>query len=91
MTLRLSAQAEQDLAAQIEWLSHRAPQAARRAAAEIYHVFELLADNPLMGVQTSRGWREKGVRFGRDGFVICYIVRGSDILVLRFKHSRQNR
>lgn len=91
MTLSLSARAERDLAEQIEWLTERSPQAARKATARILHVFDLLEENPLIGAGTERGWREKGVRFGRDGYVICYVVRRRDVLVVRFRHGRQDR
>lgn len=91
MTLMLSARAERDLAEQIEWLAERSPQAARKATARILHVFDLLEENPLIGAETERGWREKSVRFGRDGFVICYVVRRQDVFIVRFKHSRQDR
>ncbi|MDI6623399.1 MAG: type II toxin-antitoxin system RelE/ParE family toxin [Brevundimonas sp.] len=91
MTLTLSARAERDLAEQIEWLTERSPQAARKATTRILHVFDLLEENPFIGAETERGWREKGVRFGRDGYVICYVVRRRDVFVARFRHGRQDR
>lgn len=91
MTLTLSARAERELADQIEWLAERSPQAARKATARIFHVFNLLEENPLIGADTQRGWREKGVRFGRDGYVIRYVVRGGNVFVVRFRHVRQDR
>lgn len=91
MTLTLSARAERDLAEQIEWLAGLSPQAARKATAHILHVFDLLEENPLIGAKTERGWREKGVKFGRDGYVICYVTRGTDVFVVRFHHTRQDR
>jgi plasmid stabilization system protein ParE len=89
--LTLSARAERDLAEQIEWLAERSPRAARKAVARILHSFDLLTENPLIGAESGRGWRKKGVRFGRDGYVICYVVRGRDVFVVRFRHSRQDR
>ncbi len=91
MTLTLSARAERDLAEQIEWLAGQSPQAARKATDRIVHVFDLLEENPLIGAETERGWREKDVRFGRDGYVICYVVRRHDVFVVRVFHSRQDR
>lgn len=91
MTLRLSAQAERDLAHQVDWLADRSPQAARKALAHILRIFDLLERHPHMGAQTERGWREKGVSFGRDGFVICYVLRGADVFVVRIHHGRQAR
>ncbi len=91
MTLTLSARAERDLAEQIEWLAERSPQAARKATARILHVFDLLEEYPSIGAETDRGWREKSVRFGRDNYAICYVVRGRDVFVVRIFHSRQDR
>jgi len=45
----------------------------------------------MLGVETDRGWREKGVRFGRDGYVICYVLRRQDVFIVRFRHTRQDR
>lgn len=91
MTLTLSARAERDLAEQIEWLAERSSGSARRATAHILRVFDLLSENPMLGVETDRGWREKGVRFGRDGYVICYVLRRQDVFIVRFRHTRQDR
>lgn len=91
MKLRLSLRAERDLKCQIDWLARRSPNAARRALDRILRVFDLLADNPHLGVETDRGWREKAVDFGRDGYVICYVARRDDVFVVRFFHSRQDR
>lgn len=91
MTLTLSARAERDLAEQIEWLAERSPQAARKATARLLRAFDLLEEYPLICAETKRGWREKSVRFGRDSYVICYIVRLRDIFVVRIFHSRQDR
>ena len=91
MRLTLSARAERDLAEQIEWLAGHSPKAARKATARILHLFDLLQENPLIGAETERGWREKGVTYGRDGYVICYVVRRHDVFVVRIFHSRQDR
>lgn len=42
-------------------------------------------------METEYGWRETSVDYGRDGYVICYVVRPTDILVVRFFHTRQDR
>jgi plasmid stabilization system protein ParE len=91
MTLTLSARAERDLAEKIEWLAERSPQAARKATARILHAFDLLEEYPLSCAETKRGWREKCVRFGRNSYVICYVVRRHDVFVVRIHHSRQDR
>lgn len=91
MKVRLSRRAEQELADQVDWLAERSPNAARTALASILGVIDLLDEQPLLGMDTLRGWREKGVRFGRGGYVICYVVRTRDVFVLRIRHSRQDR
>jgi plasmid stabilization system protein ParE len=89
--LRLSARAQRDLDIQIDWLAERSPRSADKALDAILLTFDLLRENPYLGMETESGWREKGVDFGRDGYVICYIVRASDIFVVRVFHTRQDR
>lgn len=91
MKLRLSVRAQRELDQQVDWLALRSPQAARDALAAVLHVFDLLEQHPELGMETDKGWREKGVDFGRDGYVICYVIRRDGIFVLRFKHGRQDR
>lgn len=91
MILRLSEQARRDIDAQIDWLAEHSPRSADDALEEIFRVFDLLEDFPYLGMETERGWREKGVDYGRDGYVICYVVRPHDVFVVRFFHGRQDR
>lgn len=91
MILRLSEQAERDLRAQIDWLAERSPSSAVKALTKVLDAFDLLEQFPQMGRQTDRGWRENGVNFGQDGFIICYVLRPADIFVVRFFHGRQDR
>lgn len=91
MRLRLSVRAQRELDRQVDWLAERSPRAARKALAKILHVFDLLEHNPALGMETERGWREKGVDFGRDGYVICYVIRRDGVFVIRFKHGREDR
>lgn len=91
MIVRISAQAQRDLDAQIDWLAERSPRSADDALDAVLQKFDLLQDHPLMGAETEYGWRETAVDFGRDGYVICYVLRASDILVVRFFHTRQDR
>ena len=37
------------------------------------------------------GGRELFVRFGRSGYVIQYVVRQGDVIILRIFHSREER
>ncbi|MEQ7155673.1 type II toxin-antitoxin system RelE/ParE family toxin [Brevundimonas aurifodinae] len=91
MILTVSDQARRDIDAQIDWLAKRSPASAERALDAILSTFDLLQDFPLLGNETERGWREKKVEFGRDGYVICYVVRPADLFVVRFFHPRQDR
>ncbi len=91
MIVRISAQARRDLDAQIDWLAERSPRSADDALDAILHKFDLLRDHPLLGMETEYGWRETSVDYGRDGYVICYVVRSTDIFVVRFFHTRQDR
>lgn len=91
MIVRISDQARIDLDAQIDWLAEQSPRSADDALDAILHKFDLLQDYPLMGVETEHGWRETTVDFGRDGYVICYAVRATDIFVVRFFHTKQDR
>lgn len=91
MNLTLLEQARGDLDAQIDWLAERSSRSAERALYAILRAFDLLQDLPHLGNETERGWREKTVDFGRDGYVICYVLRPNDLFVVRFFHSRQDR
>lgn len=90
MIVRISAQARRDIDAQIDWLAERSPRSADAALDTILQKFDLLQDYPRLGAETEHGWRETGVDFGRDGYVICYVLRATDILVVRFFHTRQD-
>lgn len=91
MIVRISGQARLDLDAQIDWLAERSPRSAEDALDAILQKFDLRQDYPLIGMETEYGWRETTVDYGRDGYVICYAVRATDILVVRFFHTRQDR
>lgn len=91
MIVRISKQARIDLDAQIDWLAERSPRSADDALDAILQKFDLLQDHPFLGMESENGWRETAVDFGRDGYVICYVVRPTDILVIRFFHTRQNQ
>lgn len=91
MIVRISDQARLDIDAQIDWLAERSPRSADDALDAILGKFDLLQDYPLLGTETDYGWRETSVDFGRDGYVICYALRATDILVVRFFHTRQDR
>lgn len=91
MNVRISRRARRDFDALIDWLAERSPDAARRAAYNIFAVVDLLGDFPDLGIGDPNGWREKHVQFGRDGFVIRYRRTGRQVTILRIFHARQDR
>ncbi len=91
MKVRLSRQAQTDARAQIDWLVERSPSAARKATLSIFEMLSMLSDYPQSGKAIAGGEREQPVKFGRDGFVIRYEVRRTEIFIKRIYHSRQNR
>lgn len=74
-----------------DWLSERSPAAGDKAMVAIASVFEALAAFPRIGVELPDGTREKGVRFGRDGYIIRYQVTDRLVVVRRVFHTRQDR
>lgn len=91
MKVRLTAPARADLLAVTDWLAERSPSASDRALASIVGVIELLRDFPRLGMELPDGTREKGVHFGRDGYVIRYQVVDDALIVRRVFHTRQDR
>jgi plasmid stabilization system protein ParE len=70
--VRFTARARADLLAQLDWLTTRSPDAARRAANEIGLHLGLLAHFPEAAPAVDDYYREAAMRFGRDGFVVRY-------------------
>lgn len=91
MKVRFTARARADLLAQVDWLAERSPDAARRAADQIAAQLELLATFPEAAPQIDDHFREAGVRFGRDGFVVRYRIENEHITIVRLFHGRQRR
>lgn len=91
MKVRLSAPARADLVEHIDWLTSRCIAAADQASERIFYVLDLLGDFPEAGIAREDGTREKGVSFGRDGYILRYEVDGAEVIVRRIFHTRQNR
>ncbi len=84
--------AKRDLARLEEFLSTKGRRAAIRAAAAISDAVTSLAELPERGHPDPDGrFREIVVRFGRDGYVIQYVVEPKRILVVRIFHSLEDR
>lgn len=84
--------AKRDLARLEEFLSTKNPAAANRAAAMIADGVLSLRDLAERGSQDAEGrFREIAVRFGRDGYVIQYVVEADRVLVARIFHALEDR
>lgn len=91
MRVKLTRPAQQDFAAQIDWLKARSPSAGRRAAQAIVEALDVLRAFPEAGPSVNIELREKHVRFGLFGFVIEYERHASVIVVTRIYHGAQDR
>lgn len=91
MNVRLTARAQADLLAQLDWLVLRSPDAARRAADQIGLQLALLGHFPEASPAVDDHHREATIRFGRDGFVVRYKIEGAQVIVVRLFHGRQAR
>lgn len=88
----MSPDAEWDLARLRDFLAEKAPSAAVRAARVIAKATMSLRSLSERGFKTSEdGLRELYVPFGSNGYVIQYIVRPDEVLVLRIFHSLEER
>ena len=74
------------------FLEAKSPSAALRAAQAIARAVRTLDEHAERGRTVSeRGVRELAVRFGRDGYVIQYVVTDKQVLVARIFHAREDR
>ena len=88
----MSPDAEWDLARLRDFLAEKAPSAAVYAATAIVTAVRSLRSLSERGFQTPAGsLRELYVPFGRNGYVVQYIVQPNDVLVLRIFHSLEER
>ncbi len=90
LRLRLLRQADADLDALLGWLDSQNSAAAREAAHAIWVAIDQLLAFPLSAPKIG-DFREKTVRFGRDGFMIRYEIVDDLVLVRRIFHGRQDR
>ena len=91
MIVRLTPEAEADILRLVGWLAERSPAAARKATVQLLDSLALLGAFPYLGRPVGPVIREKVVHFGRDGFVVTYEVRPTEILVREVFHGRQDR
>lgn len=88
----MAPEADWDLTRLRDFLVERAPAAAERAATVIAGAARSLRDHPERGFNPATGGlRELYVPFGRNGYVIQYVVSPDEVLILRIFHSLEER
>jgi len=91
---KLSTGAIADLQRLREFLAEKNPAAARQAVQTIVDGFDLIATFPRSGMHVGEsGYRRHIVGFGSGAYMIDYEVdeRDGAVLILRIRHSRENR
>ncbi len=89
MTIRLSSEADEDLAALYAWLDERNPSAAERQRAAIMDAFAALEANEL-GSEVTLSDDRRVRRWPVRTLVIYYIREGATVLVLRVYDARRS-
>ncbi|MBI5660398.1 MAG: type II toxin-antitoxin system RelE/ParE family toxin [Nitrosomonadales bacterium] len=75
-----------------EFLRHKNPAAAKRAAAAITKAVRLLEQHPQIGrptEDTDIEYRELPVDFGDSGYVALYRYEGNLVTVLSLRHQKE--
>ncbi|MBW3568760.1 type II toxin-antitoxin system RelE/ParE family toxin [Candidatus Parcubacteria bacterium] len=75
------------------FLYDKSPEAAPQAANAILKAADLLQANPHIGrsMPDETGRRELFVAFGAGAYVLRYKLSGSDAIIIRVWHNRENR
>lgn len=92
--IRWHPEARHDIARLAEFLRHKYPEAAARAVRIIMDGVTLLEAAPRLGRPMADGTprREFTVNFGTGAYILRCIMDDDDtILILRIKHSREER
>ena len=90
--IRLAPRARRDLGRLADFLSPKGPAAEAKAKAVIWRGVRTLEDFPERGSWNSAaGARELQVRFGRNGYVVMYVLEGDTVIVVRIFHSLEER
>jgi len=86
-------EAESDLRRFHDFLSPVDLHLADRAIIRIYDASEQLIDFPYMGraLEDGTGRRELAIAFGRNAYILRYIVEEDTVIILRAWHSREDR
>jgi plasmid stabilization system protein ParE len=82
-----------DLSEHFEFLQLKNPEAAGKAVQAIRDVGFSIAQRPYRGRLLNDGSDRRKLRvpFGREGFVIHYLLENNTVLIVRIYHARQDR
>ncbi|MBW4588290.1 type II toxin-antitoxin system RelE/ParE family toxin [Aetokthonos hydrillicola Thurmond2011] len=82
-----------DLNRHYDFIKLNNPDAASRAVQAIVSSGESLQQNPRRGtiIDEIAGLRKLLVFFGKNGFIIHYVILEDDVVILRIYHGRENR
>jgi plasmid stabilization system protein ParE len=90
--LRWAPEAVQDLVRLREFLGHKNPGAAARAALRIQEAAAVLRDRPELGrAVEDEGFRDLVAPFGGGAYVLRYRIDEDAVVVVRVWHSKQER
>ena len=74
------------------FLKDKSLTSANKAAKTFKKASEILSMFPEIGQPMNDGTerRELFIPFGRYGYILRYVVRGEQVLIIRAKHSKEN-
>jgi plasmid stabilization system protein ParE len=86
MKLRFTRPALADLENILDYVAEQSPKAARHIQARIHAIFDLIAQQPRIGVQTDDPTLRRAVTVPYP-YLIFYEVAGQDIIVHAIRHG----
>jgi plasmid stabilization system protein ParE len=89
--VRLSVRAHRDLQRLPAFLSLKSEIAAQKARSTLAEALESLREFPTRGRDVGGGVRELAIAFGRDAYLIRYLILEREVIVTRLLHSREQR
>lgn len=90
--MRLTPRAWRDLSRLADFLAPKSRKAEAKARAVLRTAINALDQFPERGAPTSvEHIRALFIPFGRDGYIIKYLVEADDVIVLRIFHSLEER
>ena len=91
--VRFSPIALRDLARMREFLRHKNPVAAKRAAAAIINAIQVLGHQPQIGRPAQDmdvAYRELVIHFGDSGYLALYRYEDEAVTVLSLRHQKED-